>query len=322
MYPLDEALIKVADNIYDMFHTRYTLYSQAYQHKIVNIIEEKISEALIAAKDKLSNILSNGTGAENLTTTAKTMKEFIKLSDHIFEEILYSTDDELKDARMKLEDVVRRRLPKCVGETEFATIVTFGKHTPDKWNEAVDEWNKLLPTVFLDKNDFIFDTIQLDYSPSKAETPINNVYFYSKRNPTDVIDIKKYELSSLLPEEFTEYVGRVYYTKKSDEEERDSKECFRWWRLSEDGMCMILVFDQKEFRGNWRLITSDCPSLDRCSITEVRSCKVLSGEWDLYEGPGYTEPRYQLQKVDYRNPEVWGANGNTAPALSVKRRTE
>ncbi|XP_052400808.1 deoxynucleoside triphosphate triphosphohydrolase SAMHD1-like [Carassius gibelio] len=32
---------KVADNIYDMFHTRYTLYNQAYQHKIVNIIEAK-----------------------------------------------------------------------------------------------------------------------------------------------------------------------------------------------------------------------------------------------------------------------------------------
>jgi len=25
-----------------MFHTRYTLYLQAYQHKIVNIIEEKL----------------------------------------------------------------------------------------------------------------------------------------------------------------------------------------------------------------------------------------------------------------------------------------
>uniref|UniRef100_A0A672SGI8 Uncharacterized protein n=1 Tax=Sinocyclocheilus grahami TaxID=75366 RepID=A0A672SGI8_SINGR len=129
---------KVADNICDMFHTRYTLYSQAYQHKIVNIIEKKISEAFIAAKDKIpslsliaesklqedierkrSNILNKGTGAENPTTTTTAMKEFIKLSDHIFEEILYSTDDELKDARMKLEDVVRRRLPKCVGETRI-----------------------------------------------------------------------------------------------------------------------------------------------------------------------------------------------------------
>ncbi len=41
------------------------------------------------------------------------------LSDHIFEEILYSTTDELKDARMKLEEVVRRCLLKCVGETRI-----------------------------------------------------------------------------------------------------------------------------------------------------------------------------------------------------------
>ncbi|KAL0153499.1 hypothetical protein M9458_051113, partial [Cirrhinus mrigala] len=39
---------------------------------------------------------------------------------HIFEEILYSTDDELKDARTKLQDVVKRRLPKCVGETRIS----------------------------------------------------------------------------------------------------------------------------------------------------------------------------------------------------------
>uniref|UniRef100_A0A9J7Y9E0 HD domain-containing protein n=1 Tax=Cyprinus carpio carpio TaxID=630221 RepID=A0A9J7Y9E0_CYPCA len=346
---------KVADNICDMFHTRYTLYSQAYQHKIVNIIEEKISEALKAAKvkitklspvavsdedieSKLSNILHNGTGGEDQTTATMTaMKEFIKLTDHIFEEILYSTDDGLKDARMKLEDVVRRRLPKCVGETR----ITETEHKDNwilenEWNKAVDEWKKLLPMVFMDKKDFFIETIQLDYS-DKTKTPINkkcdkdagarldpikNVYFYRKRNLTDGIKIKDYEKSSLLPEEFTEYVGRVYYTKKSDEEERDAKECFRWWRLREDGMPMILVFDQEEFRGNWCLITEDCPSLDRCGITEVRSCKVLSGEWNLYKGPNYTEPSYRLQNPEYLNPEAWGASDNTVPALSVKRKTE
>lgn len=40
-------------------------------------------------------------------------------SDHIFEKILYSTDDKLKGARKELEDVVRRRLQKCVGETRI-----------------------------------------------------------------------------------------------------------------------------------------------------------------------------------------------------------
>ncbi|XP_059411054.1 deoxynucleoside triphosphate triphosphohydrolase SAMHD1-like [Carassius carassius] len=89
---------KVADDIYDMFHTRYTLYNQAYQHKIVNIIEEKISEALIAAKDKITklspipeaelqkdikrkilNIQNNEKGGEKLTA----MKEFIKLTGQL-----------------------------------------------------------------------------------------------------------------------------------------------------------------------------------------------------------------------------------------------
>lgn len=37
-------------------------------------------------------------------------------------------------------------------------------------------------------------TIQLDYSDKKTKTPINNVYFYRKRNPTDGISIKNYEV--------------------------------------------------------------------------------------------------------------------------------
>ncbi len=37
--------------------------------------------------------------------------------------------------------------------------------------------------------------------------------------------------SSLQPKTFSEHVGRVYYTKNSDEEEKDAKECFKWWRL-------------------------------------------------------------------------------------------
>lgn len=33
--------LQVADNVYDMFKTQYTLYSQAYMHKIVKINEKK-----------------------------------------------------------------------------------------------------------------------------------------------------------------------------------------------------------------------------------------------------------------------------------------
>ncbi|KAL1281475.1 hypothetical protein QQF64_000278 [Cirrhinus molitorella] len=329
---------KVADNVYDMFHTRYILYSQAYEHKIVNIIEEKIIDALLEAKDKLPKISpiavfrlqddikrkiqrikanSSETHEDDGHSTLREMKEFAKLTDHIFEEILYSTDVGLQGAQ-KLEDVVKRRLPKCVGETRLGKK---DKHPLKKalqndWNEAVDEWNKLQPTVFLDKKDFSVDVIQLHCTYSTDKNPIDNVYFYRKRNPNEAFKIKKYEASSLLPEEFTEYVCRIYHTKNSDEEERDAKECFDWWCHDK---CKILVYDQKEFKGNGRLITGDCPSLDDCGITEVHSCKVHRGFWKLYEGPNYNEPEYILEPgKEYHSPADWGCKAFASSLKHVR----
>ncbi|KAF4119220.1 hypothetical protein G5714_001271 [Onychostoma macrolepis] len=333
---------KVADKVYDMFQTQYTLYSQAYQHKIGNISQKKIIDALLEAKDKLPKIspiavsklqddierkIQRITGASSDTheddkhPTPREMREFAKLTDHIFEEILYSTDVGLEGARKKLEDVVKRRLPKCVGETR---LIKRDKHAhkkalnqalQDNWNKAVDEWNKLHPTVFLDKKDFSTEVIQLDCTYSTGKNPIDNVYFYRKWNLTEAFKIKKYEVSSLLPEAFTEHVGRVYYTKNSDEEEKDAKECFHWWRRDK---CKILVYDQEEFRGSEHLITGDCPSLDAYDIKEVQSCKVHRGFWMLYEGRDYSEAEYILQeKEEFHSPKDWGSRSN-ASVLSLK----
>ncbi|XDV21778.1 hypothetical protein PO909_026798 [Leuciscus waleckii] len=331
---------KVADNVYDMFKTQYTLYSQAYMHKIVKINEKKIIDAFLEAIDKLPKIApiavsklqedieskiqritgaSSDTPQDDENSTLRAMKEFAKLTDHIFEEILYSTHVKLEGARKKLEDVVKRRLPKCVGEARLKKKDTLtdknalNQALQDNWTKAMHKWNNLHPTVFLDKKDFSTEVIQLDCTYSKGKNPIDNVYFYRKRNPTKAFKIKKYEISSLLPEEFTEYVGRVYYTKNSDEEEKDARECFDWWRRDK---CEILVYDQE---GNKHLITGDCPSLDDCPIKEVHSCEVRRGFWYLYEGHYYNEPEHllNLEKKTYSKPADWGSESN-APALSLK----
>ncbi|XP_052402723.1 uncharacterized protein LOC127949450 [Carassius gibelio] len=411
---------KVADNIYDMFHTRYTLYQQAYQHKIVNIIEDKIIKALLEAKDpleispisetlspddikqKIENITSSSRKRKMTTHEDEKTAKFIKLTDHIFEKILYSS----AHSRKELEDVVMRRLPKCVGETRLQETEEKDEESfKAEWETAVAEWNKLHPDLVLYKEDFSTEVIKLDYN-KEAENPINSVYFYRKKQQNKGHKIRKYEISSLLPKKFSEHVGRVYYTKNSDEEEKDAKDCFIWWRL---GKCVIELYDQNEFKGTKCVVTGNCSSLDCCSITEVRSCKViqgvwklwkgrgyddylmkegeypnlkalsnsiptasapapapvpdpawcleclpfkihlyekenfegqifettvdhgcgikevrsckvLSGLWDLYEGRDYAEPHYQLKVGEYPNPGSWG-NGNTAPALSVKRMT-
>ncbi|XP_016117407.1 deoxynucleoside triphosphate triphosphohydrolase SAMHD1-like [Sinocyclocheilus grahami] len=101
---------KVADNVYDMFHTRYTLHRKAYKHKICYIIEEKIAEALWAARE-FPDLRAN---VENLD-----MEHYSKLTDHIFNKILHSPEPALNEARGILEDIVHRRLPKFVGEARL-----------------------------------------------------------------------------------------------------------------------------------------------------------------------------------------------------------
>ncbi|XP_051748714.1 deoxynucleoside triphosphate triphosphohydrolase SAMHD1-like [Ctenopharyngodon idella] len=130
---------KVAENIYGMFHTRYTLHRQALQHKIGYIIDVKIKDALVLADGplKISNAIDD-------------MLEYTELTDHIFDQILNKSNthlkkcvgearlneekleqkaeecfqkwcekdfidsDNLSKARSILEDVVNRRLPKFV----------------------------------------------------------------------------------------------------------------------------------------------------------------------------------------------------------------
>ncbi|XDV16808.1 hypothetical protein PO909_016344, partial [Leuciscus waleckii] len=63
---------------------------------------------------------SSGSRKRTIASGEERVAKLSKLTDHIFEEILYSTDVELKDAREKLKDVVNRLLPKCVGETRIS----------------------------------------------------------------------------------------------------------------------------------------------------------------------------------------------------------
>ncbi len=79
----------------------------------------------------------------------------------------------------------------------------------------------------------------------------------------------------------------------------------------------ILLYGKVNFEGPMYEATADCPSLNVCGLTEVRSCKVISGVWKLFKGLYYTEPSYQLEEREYRSLEVLG---DPITALSVKRK--
>lgn len=207
---------KEVGNLYEMFHTRICLYRRAYQHKVGNLIDIMISEALLKADNYIKIPGSEGNTCR-ISTAIDDMEAFMKLTDNIFLEILHSTDPNLDEAREILKKIECRNLYKYVGETQ-----------PEKGSEINREDYKGLPgeiakakpdgmeLVKLTADDFIVDVVIMDYG-MEDKNPIDNVYFYCKSNLNQPVKIVKDQVSQFLPDKFKEQQIRVY-CKKTDED--------------------------------------------------------------------------------------------------------
>ncbi|XP_042573128.1 deoxynucleoside triphosphate triphosphohydrolase SAMHD1-like [Cyprinus carpio] len=209
---------KVADNVYDMFHTRYTLHRKAYKHKICYIIEEKIAEALRAAQ-RFPDLLVN---VENLD-----IEHYTKLTDHIFNKILHSPEPDLNEARGILEDIVHRRLPKFVGEARLKE--------PAQWtqNHVKDSWRDMCRNNNLNAQHFQIYDLKMGFG--KGGNPLDNVYFYNKRDLNTAFSIQSYQVSSLKPVKICERLVRVYCTDMDQRVQRKAEQHFHKWCTNNKG---------------------------------------------------------------------------------------
>ncbi|CAL8392447.1 unnamed protein product [Gadus morhua 'NCC'] len=148
-------------NLYDFFHTRNCLHRRAYQHKVKNIVETMIKEAFVLADQHLK---FEGAGGNifTMSTAIDDMVAYTKLTDNVFEQILYSTltelDDprkvrELTEAREILKNVLSRRLYKCVGQFYSAEEikVTMAMHRQLAGDQGNPPGNNLSPFDFVVK---------------------------------------------------------------------------------------------------------------------------------------------------------------------------
>uniref|UniRef100_A0A667ZLI5 Uncharacterized protein n=1 Tax=Myripristis murdjan TaxID=586833 RepID=A0A667ZLI5_9TELE len=118
----------------------------------------------------------------------------------VFDQILNSSDDNLKGAKEILNKIVRRQIYKCLGKIP-SKVVT-----------------QLCSCV-----------VTLDYG-MKDKDPIDKVYFYSKRNLDEPYRISKEQVSKLLPADFNETFLRVYWKGEPNDESLESaKEIFNQW---------------------------------------------------------------------------------------------
>ncbi|XP_061082911.1 deoxynucleoside triphosphate triphosphohydrolase SAMHD1-like [Conger conger] len=217
---------KEVGNLYDMFHTRYSLHRRAYQHKVGNIIATMITEAFVMADNHIQIIGSNGQ-IFTISTAIDDMEAYTKLTDYIFQQILYSSSPE---ARAILENIIDRKLYKYLGQVRPKDPVA---DTLDECTRMAASIAQALPDgrtgVTLQAEDFEVTIINMDYG-KKKDNPVNNVYFYTKNDPTNATKISKEQVSLLLPETFAEQLVRVYCKKTDEPSFEAAKIYFKEWR--------------------------------------------------------------------------------------------
>ncbi|XP_069508218.1 deoxynucleoside triphosphate triphosphohydrolase SAMHD1 [Ambystoma mexicanum] len=225
---------KEVGNLYDMFHTRNCLHRRAYQHKVASIIETMITDALLKADPYIKIEGANGKQF-SISTAIEDMEAYTKLTDNIFQQILYSTDSNLAEARGILQNVERRQLYKCVGQTQPKSETKIKQEEYDQLPAQVANSipQTAVPDVELKPEDFIVDVIHMDYG-MKEQNPINNVRFYCKSDPSKAIKIRKDQVSQLLPERFAEQLIRVYCKKVDETSLEAAKRYFVQWCMNRD----------------------------------------------------------------------------------------
>uniref|UniRef100_A0A3B4BYD9 HD domain-containing protein n=1 Tax=Pygocentrus nattereri TaxID=42514 RepID=A0A3B4BYD9_PYGNA len=152
---------KEVGDLYDMFHTRNCLHRRAYQHKVGNIIEVMITEALVKADPHIQIRGSSGK-MYKMSEAIEDMEAYTKLTDHIFEQILYSSNPELSEAQAILQNIICRQLYKCVGQTTPETQLNVSQclkfvhfYCKNDPNKAIkirkNQVSKLLPERFAEQ---------------------------------------------------------------------------------------------------------------------------------------------------------------------------
>lgn len=225
---------KEVGNLYDMFHTRNCLHRRAYQHKVGNIIETMVTEAFLKA-DKHIQIEGSGGKMFTLSTAIDDMEAYTKLTDHVFEQILNSSSLELAEARQILRNIICRRLYKCLGQTQADKSMSVTKEEIHRWEADLAQSipQSGAQDVDLRPEDFLVNVIFLDYG-MKEKNPINNVRFYCKNDLTTAIQIRKNQVSKLLPERFAEQLIRVYCKKTDDKSLEVAKKHFVQWCMDKN----------------------------------------------------------------------------------------
>lgn len=212
--------------MYDFFYTRYGLHKRAYQHRVCNIIEIMITDAIVKAdaEPNVKTERSNGDAdAKPNVKTERSDREHFKISGSVDNMAAYTrlTDDyviqlilQSSDARKIWNKIERRELYSFLGQTqptrtEKSKDRKFSDKECCKYEAELAGEDETHPK--LKPEDFRVDIIDFDYG-KKEQDPVGKMWFYTKSNLNIGVKITREQVAHILPEKFKEQIIRVYCT--------------------------------------------------------------------------------------------------------------
>lgn len=197
--------IKDANQIYELYYTRFSLHKRVYNHKTIKAIEYMVMDALLAAEPhlKLANLVDKP-------------DRYVFLTDNLLNKIQESTEKELEPARAIIERIHTRDLYRLVDYKVFlyadlemvsrdvtpARIVEVAKSGS---LEGVDEELVLQLT-----EEYVAVNVSVLHYGKGPRNPLDDVTFYSKQQPDVGRKADRSDISLLMPSVFAEVWLRVY----------------------------------------------------------------------------------------------------------------
>jgi len=245
--------LKEAWNIFELFHTRYTLHKRAYQHKVSNAIELMIVEALVHADPYIFLPGKDGV-LKRMSETTTDFNAYWKYSEYILKQIEHSYDKNLEAAKNMVNRIRKRDLFSLAGEILLSPSLKEQLKEALIIQQLVEIKNKNMEiNNIVDDNDLFVTVTKLGYGSGGSDPVSKRTTFFKPIKGSDdeiftpndndnndfirtSIDGKVIlgvlppdSVSRLIPKEFEEIIVRVF-ARRADQV-RYVKALFDEWAL-------------------------------------------------------------------------------------------
>ncbi|XP_053337589.1 deoxynucleoside triphosphate triphosphohydrolase SAMHD1-like [Clarias gariepinus] len=187
---------KEALNMYELFHVRYLLHHNAYQHKVKVAVEMMIVDALLAAEKDFTLETDGTEGGKKISEAANDPEIFLKLTDDILQEIKLKSEH----ARVIIEKIEKRDLYHCVGSKIFQPDELENMNDSEQQLKLLKIWLRCLRRSSEERKllaeNFRVRAIKIDYG-KKEENPIDSLRFYSKDENNKAVKLSANELTGV-----------------------------------------------------------------------------------------------------------------------------